>query len=70
MKAFFDINNIIFVEVGLMRMVDGDPSVRDDTSQDVTFRECARLVDACIWHSTERPGVIKVCVPPILSFGA
>ena len=66
-QAFFDINNILFVEVGLMRQVGGDPSVRDDTSHDVVFRECAHVVDACIWHSTERPGVIKVCVPPILT---
>ena len=66
--AFYEISEIVFVEVAMMRMVDGDNSIRDDSSHDLCFKEAKLVVDACMWHSTERPGLIKVCVPPVLMF--
>lgn len=66
--AFFLMSEALFVEVALMQPVNNDISLRDDTRLDVRFIECRLVVDSCMWHSTEQAGIIKVCVPPILTF--
>ena len=66
--AFYLIGGVLFVEVAFMQAVNDDVSLRDDTSHEARFRECAHVVDSLMWHSTEQAGIIKVCVPPILTF--
>jgi hypothetical protein len=66
--AFFDINDVMFVEVRLMPAVSDDGSLRDDAQTATVFKECRLIVDSCIWHNTEQAGIVRVCLPPILFF--
>jgi hypothetical protein len=66
--AFFDISDVLFVEVRLMPAVSDDRSLRTDVQTETSFKECRSIVDSCIWHSTEQAGIVRVCVPPILLF--
>jgi hypothetical protein len=67
-KAFFIVSDVYFVEVFELPSVDGSTSLRHWTKNDTIFKECRLVVDSCIWHSTDDAGIIKVCVPPILTF--
>ena len=67
-EGFNLISGVFFVEVGFLPCIDGDISLRGAVSDRSSFVECADIVDSCIWHSTSRPGVLRVCVPPILLF--
>ena len=66
--AFFEMSSTLFVEVRPLPAVSDDDASRRDTTQTYTcFKECRDLVDACIWHITDDPNIVRVCVPPILS---
>ena len=64
--VFFEISSTLFVEVRLMPAVsDTDMSLRYMTQTKTCLKECRALVDACIWHATGSPDIVRVCVPPI-----
>lgn len=67
--GFYIISEVLFVEIRLLPVVDeADISLRSNTCEETSFKECRFVVDACMWHSTERAGIIRVCWPPILLF--
>ena len=66
--ASYEISSALFVEVRLLPAVSAaDASTRDMTKTDTVFKECRSIVDACLWQHTEVSGIVRVCVPPILS---
>ena len=63
--CFYELDSTILIDVFILSNLADEPSMLDETRQTRTIIPARRLVDACCWFY-DRPGVIKIIIPPIV----